>query len=282
MKFDKPLTDIIRKRSSIRTYRKDLIEEEVKSNLKDSFNYVRKSPVGDICKFHLINLSEVRDKKVKIGTYGIIKNAPSFIVGIVKPGDYAYENLGYQLEQIILKATELELGTCWIGGTFKKKDFANILKLDEDEIIPAISPVGYPARKKSLTDTLTRTLARSAKRKSFEELFYDGEFGQPLPKNESNPYSEVLEMVRLAPSAGNTQPWRIVRDGRSNTFHLFKTFTNALYENSGLNLIDMGIAMCHFELTARYKDLDGEWKCEDPHLLHIPDKTDYVISWFGE
>ncbi len=281
MNFQNPV-ELIKKRTSIRTYKKDVVPEITKEELKKSFNQIKQSPFGELGKFFLLDIKDLKGRKVKLGTYGIIKNAPSFVVGIVENGRNSYENYGFQFEQIILKATELGLGTCWLGGTFKKQDFINIINIKDNEILPAVTPIGYPSNKKSITDTLTRTLAGSSKRKPFEDLFFDGEFGYPLPMNISNPYSEVLEMVRLAPSAGNTQPWRIVRDSKSNIYHLYKMFTNVLYENSNLNMIDMGIAMCHFQLTVEYKGLEGEWRCENPHLLNLPDKTNYVISWFGE
>jgi hypothetical protein len=42
----------------------------------------------------------------------------------------------------------------------------------------------------------------------------------------------------------------------------------------------MGIAMCHFELTARQSGLAGEWKVEEPNLER-PAQTEYVASWVG-
>ena len=55
-----------------------------------------------------------------IGSYGRINGAPAFIAFI---GDmqsqYVQEEVGYTGEGIILEATALGLGTCWVGGFFK-------------------------------------------------------------------------------------------------------------------------------------------------------------------
>ena len=43
--------------------------------------------------------------------------------------------------------------------------------------------------------------------------------------------------------------------------------------------IDMGIAMCHFELTCRDLDLKGDWSVDDPRMSGLPDLTTYVSSY---
>ena len=59
----------------------------------------------------------------RIGTYGVIKGADAFLIGIrcekVENQKDAAINFGYDFEQIVLKATELGLGTCWIAYNFK-------------------------------------------------------------------------------------------------------------------------------------------------------------------
>ena len=46
-----------------------------------------------------------------------------------------------------------------------------------------------------------------------------------------------------------------------------------------LQQIDLGIAMCHFELTARDLDLAGRWSFENPDLDDLPPRTEFVASW---
>jgi hypothetical protein len=46
-----------------------------------------------------------------------------------------------------------------------------------------------------------------------------------------------------------------------------------------LQRVDMGIAMCHFELTARELGLGGRWVVDDP-CIEKPDETsEYTTSW---
>jgi hypothetical protein len=83
-----------------------------------------------------------------------------------------------------------------------------------------------------------------------------------------------LEMVRLSPSASNKQPWRIVKEKKKNVFHFFIK-RNKMYKKniellqlSDLQRIDIGIAMCHFELTAQEANLKGKWVEDDPLFVH--------------
>ncbi len=43
--------------------------------------------------------------------------------------------------------------------------------------------------------------------------------------------------------------------------------------------LDMGIAMCHFELAARELGLSGKWLHAMPDITKPDDLTKYVVSW---
>jgi hypothetical protein len=75
-------------------------------------------------------------------TYGVIKGTRQFIVGTAERQSKAMEDYGYCMERNILKATSLGLGTCRLGGTFKRSGFADKIGIKENELLPAISPVG--------------------------------------------------------------------------------------------------------------------------------------------
>ena len=114
----------------------------------------------------------------------------------------------------------------------------------------------------------------------WSQIFFDGDFTKPLEEKESGNYKGALEMVRIAPSASNKQPWRIVLQKDKNTFHFFiqrsKYYPKA-YKN--LQIIDLGIAMCHFELTCRGLGIKGGWVEKQPVILNLADLCRYVTSW---
>jgi hypothetical protein len=79
-------------------------------------------------------------------------------------------------------------------------------------------------------------------------------------------------MLRLAPSAMNAQPWRIIK--QNNNFHFYNSKPNMKMHD-----IDMGICMCHFELTLNEAEIKGSWKIQKPEIKDTPKNCDYIISW---
>jgi hypothetical protein len=189
------------------------------------------------------------------------------------------------MEYAVLFATDLGLGTCWLGGTFSKSNFAKKIAVTAREVMPAVVTVGYIEDGSRFGDWI-RKRARSDLRFPWESLFFDERFGEPLTAERAGLYAEPLEMVRLAPSASNKQPWRIVRVG--DVWHFFLQRTKGYGEGSflfrllhlaDLQRVDMGIAMCHFELTARELGLTGRWVIDEPDIRKPDESTEYTVSW---
>jgi nitroreductase len=86
--------------------------------------------------------------------------------------------------------------------------------------------------------------------------------------------------VRLGPSASNKQPWRIVL--KEGGFHFFldrdKAYS-AMMPVADLQRIDLGIAMCHFQLAAAELGLAGEWRDGDPRLPETPANYEYIVTF---
>jgi len=208
-------------------------------------------------------------KPLRIGTYGIIQKAPAFMVGAVKMGPRALVDYGYALEGVILAATSTGLGTCWLGGTFSRSAAAASLGLAEGEVLPAISPVGYPADRRTFSDKTVRFLAGSDRRLSWPELFFDQEEGKSLTEAKAGKWAPVLEAVRRGPSASNKQPWRILAlDG--DRFQLLFAEDRAYNRALGIPIqeLDMGIALRHFESAAKALGLDGHWLAAKLGAVH--------------
>jgi nitroreductase len=270
------VVELIQKRTSIRTYDKKRVESE-KLERFEGFLADIKNPFGAQVRFGLAESTEQR-----IGTYGFIKGANTFFAGCVKKGGMDMEGFGYAFEHAILYAAALGLGTCWLGGTFKRSTFIDKMK-PTDEFLPAVSPLGYVAEKKSLTEKAVAAGAGARKRKRFGEVFFDGVAGQPLMLDDS-PLKTCLEMVRIGPSASNKQPWRvIVRDGACHFYAVVdKRYAGNTMYGFTMQRVDLGIAACHFELSAREVGLPGSFAKEDPMLASDEQRTEswqYSFSW---
>ena len=78
-------------------------------------------------------------------------------------------------------------------------------------------------------------------------------------------------MLRIAPSALNKQPWRVVREEYLLHFYLAS--------NKGLTKIDIGIALCHFHLTAIQNHIQGKFITLDASKYPQNKDFTYIMSW---
>lgn len=141
--------------------------------------------------------------------------------------------------------------------------FERTIELDDDEVMPCVSPIGYKAQKKSVRETMMRKGIKADSRMSFGELFFDGSFDNPLTPELAGVFRSPLEMVRLAPSAVNKQPWRvIVKDDQA---HFYKKSSKG-YADGAMDVqkIDIGIALYHFETVALESGLSVKFTISDP------------------
>jgi len=271
--------DIIRKRSSKRDYQNITLSAEELNRIEQILDSLPAAPFATSANFRLIHKSIAASQKVRLGTYGFIRGAQYFIIGKCLNKPESLIDYGFQMEWIILQMTDMDLGTCWLGGSFRKSEFAKLISFKDNEIIPAITPVGYSTESRSLRDRVIRIGAGSNKRKPWSILFFENDWIQPLNRSKIGDYATVLEMVRLAPSASNRQPWRIIKRDNAYDFYLQRpTGTYLRFSGTDLQRIDLGIAMCHFELTARELNLGGNWLFDNSHEKLL-ENIEYILSW---
>ena len=58
---------------------------------------------------------------------------------------YSRQQVGAAIENMFLKATELNLATCWVGA-FDDEAVKNILAIPQDIEVEALLPIAYPTR----------------------------------------------------------------------------------------------------------------------------------------
>ena len=273
-----PIQDTIVERTSKRSYDSTDLSEETIDIIKTLLHSTTHGPLGKKSAFRLIQKSSPENKKIKLGTYGFIKGAQNYIVGYTSPVKEAFLDYGFLLEKIILDMTRLQLGTCWLGGTFDRGEFSKSIHLPEGFVIPAVTPVGHASPNRSLGDRVIRLSAGSKKRKPFESLFFHNKPGNPLTANTvGDKVIQILEMIRLAPSASNLQPWRIIYKNERFCFYLQrKPGYQRAFSKVDLQMVDMGISMCHFNLTANEIGMEVSWSIEKG--ADVIDDWEYIIS----
>lgn len=270
------VVEAVRKRRSVRTYDGRPLEapdREAIMGLADTLG----NPFGVPVRIHFAERGLNEDGE-KLGTYGVIKGASSFLGVSVPDVELAALAAGYEFETLILHATSRGLGTVWLAATFSRESFAFAMDIPSDSLFPAISPIGYPAKPRML-ESVMRSVARSSTRKGWEELFFEGSFGNPLSKEAAGDFSEPLELLRLAPSAVNAQPWRVVKD--RDAFHFYAVHKPAASKDEAMiKRVDLGIAVCHFCLSVQERGIGGGFRSvSQPACEGVPANAHYVISW---
>ncbi|WP_432666936.1 nitroreductase family protein [Wukongibacter baidiensis] len=284
MYFEKSIIETIKKRKSIRTYDNKPITkddyEKINQYLSIEENLL--GPLGRRMKFEVVQVSKnMSDKGIKLGTYGFIKNPKAYIVGMVENSNETLVEFGYVFEKLILFLTELNIGTCWLGGSFNRNSFEKQIDLKDDEIIPCITPIGYTKDKKRLFDKTLRMMIKADNKKSWDDLFYNASFEKKLMEEDADKFKTPIEMVRLGPSASNKQPWRIVLSDNKDVCHFYLERTPNYGGNKigfDMQRIDIGIAMCHFELACKELAIKCNWRIEDPRIPPLSENTEYIIS----
>ena len=102
--------ELILNRHSTRSFKKEALQNKDLNKLNDFITSL------NIPKD--INIKIISNK---IGTYGFIKNPAAYLITYCKNKPKILETIGYYLENIVLYATSLNIGTCYLGATFSKK-----------------------------------------------------------------------------------------------------------------------------------------------------------------
>ena len=265
------LLDLIKTRRSVRTFDERPVSPEDRAKLTEYIAGIS-DPFGIPVEFVLLDAAE----------YGlsspVLAGEKLYVAGKVAKRPYADVAFGYAFERLVLYAWSLGIGTTLIGGTMKRDLFEKAAGMREGEMMPCVSPLGYPAKKKSLRETMMRKGVGADNRMPAEKLFFEGSFEQPLSGAVQETIADLIEMVRWAPSAVNKQPWRIVRESGS-LYHFYeKKDKGYVNEATGdLQKIDVGIALCNFVMGLEEEGMTAAVTVSDPGIS-APENVEYIAS----
>ena len=280
--YMKNLMDIIKGRKSVRSFDGCAVPED-KLELLCGYAESITNP------FHIsVNFVFLDTESTGLSS-PVITGEKYYVTGIVEKRPYADVAFGYAFEQLVLYAWSLGIGTTWIGGTMKREQFEKASGLQEWEMMPCVSPLGYPAKKKSFKETLMRKGISADSRMPAEKFFFENVWNIPAvtertsasdnsaPDTSKDASGELIEMVRWAPSAVNKQPWRIIR--QEGAYHFYEKKDKGFIGDAtgDLQKIDVGIALCHFVMGAEEKGLKPEVMISNPEI-EVPDGVEYIAT----
>ena len=231
--MDKKLYEMIFKRKSFHLFRNIGNEHITDIELKDiEEQFTKFKP--------LIEEINVKIKIVKKST-NCRRGQEYCILFYSEKKDNYLQNIGYLGEQLDLYLVSKNIGTLWFGiGKVEQKQLDGL----DFVIMIAIAKVDSP-------DKFRKDMYKS-KRKELKEI-WNGE-----------DYLDIANIIRFAPSACNTQPWRV--DSSASEIKVYR------YRKEGkrgimpkdkviyYNQIDIGIFLCFLELCLENNNIEYERK----------------------
>ncbi|MBM7614992.1 nitroreductase family protein [Alkaliphilus hydrothermalis] len=252
---------LIENRISVRDFRDIHVD---KSKMIQLINYSEgiKGLLEDI-KVDFIFVSDGKIKrnllKGKVGYKGHIVEAPHYIVMTSEEKPQYLQNASYMMEELLLKANELDLGTCWLTVE-DEEGLRKDLELTNAGKIVAMAALGYPKGRVPFTPKSTST------RISLYEFVYHEKWGEEPKENEleSRGLMNILYHIRMAPSWKNQQPWRLIIDGEK----LILVVGGEEIPQKSL-LLDSGIMMLYLERIFNEAGIRVRWELYDDDLENI-------------
>lgn len=247
------LYDAIFYRKSIKNYSNKPIKETLMDEVKNAcsnLTYINKElniKAHAVDRGHLIHL--LMGKKFNI-------KAPHYIVVTSNRGEDYLQNIGFALEEVVLKLTSLGLATCWIESNLKRDDILEFIDLDtpksneenEEEIKAnleepiAVIAFGYPDKETNLFRRIDDKLDRKRINHISRKL--------------DRKWIKILKAVRVAPSIKNTQPWMFYN--KDNNIYIYEENQKKSIED--MSKISMGIALRHFDLACKNFEMDIKYE----------------------
>ena len=151
----------------------------------------------------------------------------------------------------------MQLATCWVGGFFKPEIVSSLIKMDTNEKVLAVTPVGYATEHESIEERIMTGFGRTHRRKLLSSLVSGQSDGWPEWIKKS------LEAARLSPSAVNRQPWSFTIEPDAITVSIRTQGP----EFTVSKRLDCGIAMLHIEVASMNSGISGKWEFLDSPLV---------------
>ncbi len=277
------IVEILRNRGSVRNFDKREVPHDRLIRLVDAGNTTIPLYKDIDLQFRLIYQGNTYAKKIHglAGYFGILFDAPHYIACISEKKEGFLENLGYRMEQLMIKAQEEKVGTCWTEVFHyhdKLKETLNIH--DETKVILAVTPIGY--EKENFADKMIKQVEHQGiPRKATDELIWGIEWNKEQSRKSAEVYKKIIEVARLAPSWVNQQPWKFILHDESLVLCVKKESVGGLL-SINMNRIDGGIIMLYLQLTAAHEGIRGAWK-KIPYSaglgISVPEKYE-ILSVF--
>ncbi len=241
---------------SIRDFKSKEVEEKILLEIKNHKDSCKKLVQDIDLEVNFYTNEELYEKIKEVSGYrGNLIKAPNYMFILSEKKDNYLENSGYVGEELILKARNLGVDSCWI--TFENQDVVKErLGIESEKEITGIIALGYRENVKLSESATGKT------RISVDNLVSLDKWENKLSTEdlENRGLAEVFSYTRMAPSTLNRQPWRFLIDGDKIILAIRKDEFASEYECK----IDTGIVMLYLSRIIDVTLFESKWD-----LVHI-------------
>jgi len=169
--------DVITSRKSVRDFLGKAVEEEKLMKILEAARLAPSWGNKQGCKYVVVK-NKATINEIALGFTSWLSEVPILLAACIDPKgsgshnsmDYFLVDVGISMQQLVLAATDLGLGTCWISG-FDEEKVKKVLEIPANVRVVALTPLGYPApigeRSKKVQE-----FVRASKRKPLEEMVH--------------------------------------------------------------------------------------------------------------
>jgi nitroreductase len=169
--------DVVTSRKSVRDYQERSIEEDKLTQILEVARWAPSWGNKQSTKYIVVT-DKKRIESLSNMFMGFVKHAPLVVVACAYPKDsgsrngmdYYLVDVGISMQQLVLAAADLGLGTCWIGG-FDEDKVKKALEIPKNIKVVALTPVGYIAET-SMKNKFIRSSVGADKRKPLDEMVH--------------------------------------------------------------------------------------------------------------
>jgi len=141
MQFD----EVVKRRRSIRKYKGTPVPRESILKVLDAARLAPSAGHRQAWHFVVVEDKAMREKLAGRSTWAT--GAPAMIVGLADQEAspvWCFNDMGIAFEHIVLAATDLGLGTCWMGQTMRDAEIKKLLDIPDRMRVIALTPLGVP------------------------------------------------------------------------------------------------------------------------------------------
>jgi nitroreductase len=171
--------DVVKARTSIRSFSNQDVEADKIGQVLECARLAPSWANKQCWRFIVVRKPEKIEVLAKAaGTSNRwMSKAPAVIVACGDPDlsgtrndiKYFVVDVAIAMEHLVLAATDLGLGTCWIGA-FNEAKVKQILGIPDKIRVVALTPIGYPAAGAEVRESLTELIVKSKNRKTLDEI----------------------------------------------------------------------------------------------------------------